>query len=94
MAEEKETVGDAKPAPRRKHLPPVNVRITKMGGGKVSTGVHIQEVGDETHEAGAIVSLPKDVALELEERGFAEIQEEPAEDKPADDAKPGKPGKK
>jgi hypothetical protein len=53
----------------------VTVRITKLGAGKVATGEHVAADGDILFEAGEETSLPRVVALELEERGYAEIQE-------------------
>lgn len=53
----------------------VRVRITKMGDGKVSTGDHVANDGDLMFEAGEYAELPRVVALALEDRGFAEIEE-------------------
>lgn len=53
----------------------VNVRITKLGDGEVSTGEHLSGEGDLMHEKGDIVSLPRQVAMALEVKGFAEIEE-------------------
>ena len=52
----------------------VKVRITRLGGGKVSTGVHVAVEGEVMAEAGAILTVPEDVAEALEARGFAEVQ--------------------
>ena len=52
----------------------VPLRITKFGGGKVSTGRHLAGADDECFAAGAVARMPRDVALALEQRGFAEIQ--------------------
>lgn len=54
----------------------VTARITKMGGGKISTGEHVPGQGDRFHEAGAIVNVPRPAAEHLETRGFAEILEQ------------------
>lgn len=58
----------------------VNVRITKLGDGQVSSGEHLPGEGDLMHEKDEIVSLPRLVAEALEVKGFAEIQ---APEKPA-----------
>ena len=50
------------------------IRITKLGAGKVSTGVHVAVEGEVMAEAGALLTVPEDVAEKLEARGFAEIQ--------------------
>ena len=52
----------------------VKVRVTKLGGGKVSTGVHIAVEGEVTAKAGDLLTVPSAVAGELEARGLAEIQ--------------------
>ena len=52
----------------------VKVRITRLGAGKVSTGVHVAVEGEVMAEAGAILTVPEDVAEALEARGFAEVQ--------------------
>ena len=52
----------------------VKVRVTKLGGGKVSTGVHIAVEGEVTAKAGDLLTVPPAVADELEARGLAEIQ--------------------
>lgn len=52
----------------------VPLRITKFGGGKVSTGRHLAGAGDECFAVGAVAALPRDVALALEQRGFGEIE--------------------
>lgn len=51
----------------------VNVRITKLGDGKVSMGQHVPGVGEAHYEWKETVTLPAGVAKALEERGFAEI---------------------
>ena len=56
----------------------VNVRITKLGDGEVSTGEHIPGEGDLMHEKGDIVSMPRIIAEALELKGFAEIEEQAA----------------
>ena len=55
----------------------VKARITKHGDGQVSAGEHVSGEGDVLYEAGEVVVLPRVVAEALEERGFAEIQDEP-----------------
>lgn len=52
----------------------VKVRITRLGGGKVSTGVHVAVEGEVTAKAGDLLTVPAAVAGELEARGLAEIQ--------------------
>jgi hypothetical protein len=54
--------------------PKVTVRITKKGHGKVSMGEHVSGLGDLTYDHGEMPDLPRSMALELEERGFVEIQ--------------------
>lgn len=55
--------------------PMVKVRITKMGDGKVSMGIHVAGIGEAYYEKGEMVDLPLDVAQRIESRGFAEIQD-------------------
>lgn len=52
----------------------IKVRVTKLGAGKVSTGAHVAVEGEVMAEAGAIITVPQDVADALEARGFGEIQ--------------------
>ena len=52
----------------------VQARVLKKGDGLISNGVHHPGAGDEFYEFGEIVGLPRVVALELEERGYVEIQ--------------------
>ena len=52
----------------------VKVRVTRLGAGKVSTGVHVAVAGEAMAQAGDMLTLPKAVADALEARGFAEIQ--------------------
>lgn len=54
--------------------PVVAVRVTKKGDGKISTGKHVAMLGDELYEAGEEFSISRSIALELEDRGFVEIQ--------------------
>ena len=54
--------------------PDTEVRITKFGAGKVSTGEHVPEQGDKMAKAGDILTVHLSVAEELEAKGFAEIQ--------------------
>jgi hypothetical protein len=54
--------------------PKVPVRVTKKGHGQVSTGEHISGLGDLTYDHGETPDLPRSIALELEDRGFVEIQ--------------------
>ncbi|WP_269715768.1 hypothetical protein [Caulobacter sp. NIBR2454] len=52
----------------------VVVRVLKKGAGKISTGQHVPGVGEVHYEFGETFSVGEDTALDLEERGFAEIQ--------------------
>lgn len=52
----------------------VKVRVTKLGGGKVSTGRHVAVEGEVMAKAGDILAVPQAVADALEARGLAEIQ--------------------
>ena len=52
----------------------VKIRVTKLGAGKVSTGVHVAASGDVMAQAGDMLTVPQEVAGELEARGFAEVQ--------------------
>lgn len=53
----------------------VNVRITKAGDGKVSTGEYDAENNcDAYYKKGAVVTLARSIATDLEDRGFVEIQ--------------------
>lgn len=53
----------------------VTARVTKKGDGRISTGDHAAGLGDLTHDRGEILTLPEATALELEERGFVEIED-------------------
>ena len=55
--------------------PEVTVRVTKKGDGKISTGKHVTGLGDLTYEYRETPKLPRSIAMDLEERGFAEIQD-------------------
>lgn len=50
----------------------VLVTVTKFGEGKVSTGIHETPGGDVMAMRGDILEVSKDVADDLERRGFAE----------------------
>jgi hypothetical protein len=54
--------------------PPVTVRVTLKGAGRVSNGVHHPMLGDEFYEQGEKFQVAASIALDLEERGFAEIE--------------------
>jgi hypothetical protein len=45
-----------------------------LGGGKVSTGVHVAVEGETMAQAGDMLTVPQTVADELEARGLAETQ--------------------
>ena len=65
----------AKPAYAAPKIQLATVRVTKMGAGKVSNGVHHAVLGDEYYEAGEVVAdMPLAIAEALEQRGYAEIQ--------------------
>jgi hypothetical protein len=65
----------AKPAYEAPKVQLTTVRVTKMGAGKISNGVHHAVLGDEYYEAGEVVAdVPLPIAEALEQRGFAEIQ--------------------
>lgn len=51
------------------------VRITKKGHGKVHTGIDRKEDGPEFYDWNDEVALPRTVALLIEDRGYAEIQD-------------------
>lgn len=53
--------------------PTVQVRITRLGDGKVSMGEHVGGVGEVHFEWKEETSLPQDIALALEERALVEI---------------------
>ena len=53
----------------------VNTRITKMGDGKVSMGIHVAGIGEACYERNEEPELPLDVAQRLDDLGFAEIQD-------------------
>jgi hypothetical protein len=53
----------------------VEVRVTKKGDNKLSKGIHVPGVGDLRHKHGAVLKMAKHLALELEDRGFVEIQD-------------------
>lgn len=53
---------------------PVKVRITRFGAGQVSTGQHEAGTGDVMHEEGDELTIDRDTAEALQERGFVEIQ--------------------
>jgi hypothetical protein len=57
-------------------LAPVKVKVTKRGDGKISTGVHNAAMGDELYEQGETFSIAKNIADELEDRGFVMILDE------------------
>ena len=50
------------------------IRVTKLGAGKVSTGVHIAVEGEVMAGAGDMLTVPQEVAEALEAQGLAEIQ--------------------
>jgi hypothetical protein len=52
----------------------VKIRVTKLGGGRVSTGVHVAVEGETMAQAGDMLTVPQTVADELEARGLAETQ--------------------
>ncbi len=56
---------------------PVLVRVTKRGHGKISTGHHDSVTGDELYAQGEEFSVAKNIADELEDLGYVEIQGPP-----------------
>jgi hypothetical protein len=52
----------------------VTVRVLPKGDGQISNGEHDPRGGDVVYERGDIFDVREDIALELEDRGFAEIQ--------------------
>jgi len=52
----------------------VKIRVTRLGAGRVSTGVHVAVEGEVTAQAGDMLSVPQVVAEALEAQGLAEIQ--------------------
>lgn len=65
------------PAPEPK--PPVTVRVTRKGHGKISTGVHDRTFGDELYADGETFSVAGDIAELLEDRGFVYVVKEEVE---------------
>jgi hypothetical protein len=53
----------------------VTVRVTKKGDNKISKGIHVPGVGDLKHSKGTELLIGLQVARELEDRGFVEIQD-------------------
>jgi len=68
----------AKVAPRAaqpvREDPLVTVRVTLKGAGRISNGVHHPMQGDEFYEHNEEFKVAASIALDLEDRGFAEIQ--------------------
>ena len=52
----------------------VKIRVTRLGAGRVSTGVHVAVEGEVMTQAGDMPSVPQVVAEALEAQGLAEIQ--------------------
>lgn len=52
----------------------VKIKVTKFGGGKVSTGEHVAELGDVMAKGGDILEVDKSVAEAMEATGYGEIQ--------------------
>lgn len=79
-AEEAKTAKQAQAALAAGELaapPPVDTvtcRVTKTGDGKVSMGEHIAGLGEAHYEFKEEFQIAKDIAEELEQRGFVEIQ--------------------
>ena len=57
--------------------PPVTVKVTKRGHGKISTGNHSQTYGDELYADGETFKVAANIARDLEDRNFVIILEEP-----------------
>jgi hypothetical protein len=56
----------------------VIVRVLPMGDGKVNMGVHVKGVGEAHYKKGEKFPIGQAIAIELEERGFVEIEDPPA----------------
>jgi len=52
----------------------VKIRVTRLGGGRVSTGVHVPVDGEIMAQSGEMLAVPQEVADALEAQGLAEIQ--------------------
>lgn len=55
--------------------PLVPVRVTKLGSGKVSMGIHVDGIGEAYYEHKETFSVQASVAKRLEDRGFVEIED-------------------
>lgn len=67
----------------REDAPPpdlVSCRVLKNGDGRVSMGQHVPGVGDAFYEKGETFRIERGIAVELEDRGYVEIEGEPATD--------------
>ncbi len=93
MVDQIQNGGDAAQAPKRKFTretaeaeeakkePTVRCRVTRRGGDKISTGLHVGGLGDETYAEGEVIELPLSAAkaqqdeLDLagQPRGYVEI---------------------
>lgn len=51
----------------------VQVRVLKKGDNKISKGIHVPGVGDLRHKHGDTLTITREAALQLEERGYVEI---------------------
>jgi pyruvate/2-oxoglutarate dehydrogenase complex dihydrolipoamide acyltransferase (E2) component len=51
----------------------VEVRVLKKGDNKISKGIHVPGVGDLCYKTGDHLSVSRESAIQLEERGFVEI---------------------
>jgi hypothetical protein len=60
-------------------VPVVTVRVLPKGADKISMGVHAAGVGEAHYERGETFPVALDIATELEDRGFVEIQAEVAD---------------
>lgn len=54
--------------------PIVEVRVTKMGDGKISNGVHETGLGDQFYDHNEEFKVAASIAFALQDRGYAEIQ--------------------
>lgn len=54
--------------------PVVTVRVLKLGADKISTGLHMAELGDEFFAQGEVFEIARSIADALEAKGFVEIQ--------------------
>jgi len=52
----------------------VECRVLPLGDNMISTGEHVEGVGDLTFDRGDVFKAPREIAEGLERRGYVEIQ--------------------